>query len=445
MAVSPVVRYNCAVSSNPEPGVDTVVVGAGVIGAAATLALARAGHSVRVVDAGRAVAHGSTSASAGIVRVHATDPQSCLMADESIQIWNMWAEFLEAPPEEQLASFTECGSVILDNEDGYVPAASAALRAAGIQHDYWHTPELSERLPYLDVRRFGPVRPVDDPGFWEEPTGELAGALYTRHSGYVSDPTLAAVNLMNAATRRGARLQLAATVVGLLRRGDTVTGVELGDGTTIHADSVLIAAGPHTHALLHRLGATEDFRIKTRRLREELHHVPAPAGLDVAHAVHLVDGDLGINFRPEVGNAFLVGGNGAAVDGETRIEDPDKFDQAVSRTAWERNTLRIARRIPGLGVPTRRAGVVGLYDVTEDWLPIYDRTIYDGLFVAMGTSGNQFKNAPLVGDLLRQIIECEREGVDHRTRAMKSLVSGAEYRSEQFSRLREPQSGGSRG
>ena len=31
----------------------------------------------------------------------------------------------------------------------------------------------------------------------------------------------------------------------------------------------------------------------------------------------------------------------------------------------------------------------------EDWLPIYDRTYLDGLYVAIGTSGNQFKNAAI--------------------------------------------------
>ncbi len=58
----------------------------------------------------------------------------------------------------------------------------------------------------------------------------------------------------------------------------------------------------------------------------------------------------------------------------------------MSAANWERTTLRLARRIPDLGIPRARTGVVGLYDAAEDWLPIYDRTCVEGLFVAMATS-----------------------------------------------------------
>ena len=53
------------------------------------------------------------------------------------------------------------------------------------------------------------------------------------------------------------------------------------------------------------------------------------------------------------------------------------------------------------------------YDVTPDWVPIYDRTSLDGFYVAIGTSGNQFKNAPLVGQILRDIIDACEVGHDH--------------------------------
>jgi sarcosine oxidase subunit beta len=46
-----------------------------------------------------------------------------------------------------------------------------------------------------------------------------------------------------------------------------------------------------------------------------------------------------------------------------------------------------------------------LYDVSDDWIPVYDRTDLPGFYVAIGTSGNQFKNAPVVGDLMTAVIE----------------------------------------
>ena len=69
--------------------------------------------------------------------------------------------------------------------------------------------------------------------------------------------------------------------------------------------------------------------------------------------------------------------------------------------------------MPQLGVPNTPRGIVGIYDVTDDWVPIYDRTSLAGYYVAIGTSGNQFKNAPLVGRLLRALIETSEAGHDH--------------------------------
>jgi glycine/D-amino acid oxidase-like deaminating enzyme len=72
-------------------------------------------------------------------------------------------------------------------------------------------------------------------------------------------------------------------------------------------------------------------------------------------------------------------------------------NQHVTTPIFEAQVTRAARRLTGLSVPTVPKGVVGVYDVADDWTPIYDRTELDGFYVAIGTSGNQFKNAPLAG------------------------------------------------
>ena len=57
-------------------------------------------------------------------------------------------------------------------------------------------------------------------------------------------------------------------------------------------------------------------------------------------------------------------------------------------------------RIPGMGIPNTAAGFVDCYDGSCDWIPIYDRSDLDGFYIAAGTSGNQFMNAPVVGVLM---------------------------------------------
>ena len=69
--------------------------------------------------------------------------------------------------------------------------------------------------------------------------------------------------------------------------------------------------------------------------------------------------------------------------------------------------------MPGLTVPHRPTGIVGVYDASTDWTPIYDRTALPGYYVAMGTSGNQFKNAPVVGQLMAGLIAAVECGHDH--------------------------------
>jgi sarcosine oxidase subunit beta len=76
---------------------------------------------------------------------------------------------------------------------------------------------------------------------------------------------------------------------------------------------------------------------------------------------------------------------------------------------------RLARRIPTIGIPNTPRGLVSLYDVSDDWLPIYDRSDLDGFYMAVGTSGNQFKNAPMVGILMAEIIDACEHGHDHET------------------------------
>ena len=57
--------------------------------------------------------------------------------------------------------------------------------------------------------------------------------------------------------------------------------------------------------------------------------------------------------------------------------------------------------------------MAALYDVSDDWIPIYDRSSLPGFYMAVGTSGNQFKNAPLAGVLMAELIGACEAGRDH--------------------------------
>ena len=423
----------------PESRAEVLIIGAGVIGAGIALDMARAGHDVLVVDRSSAPGTGSTSSSAAIVRVHAGDAQTSAMADDALTIWHDWAGFLDAPDGDQIARFQHCGSLILDPGDGSLRQLEDAMTEADVEFERWTLDDTGQRFPYLDLHRFGPPRPVDDESFWDDPEEMLAGAVYTDQSGYISDPSLATVNMMDAARRAGSRVRMPATVAAIDVSGDRVTGVTLADGSRILADVVIVAAGPHTGPMLAPIGATDDFGVALLRIRTEEVHVAAPPGVDMTtQGVHLVDADLNTNFRPEGTNAFHGGSNQGLPGEQTLLDDPDDFVPAVSAEGWERLTLRLARRIPDLGIPRARSGIVGIIDAAEDWVPVYDRTRYEGLFVAAGTSGSQFKVAPLVGRLMRHVVETTIEGHDHTTVPFRSPVGDRMFSTAVYSRTRSP-------
>ena len=121
------------------------------------------------------------------------------------------------------------------------------------------------------------------------------------------------------------------------------------------------------------------------------------------------------------------------------VDDPDGVSLNPTVSRFEAQVWRLARRIPELGIPTRPLGIAGVYDVTPDWVPIYDRTSLPGFYVAIGTSGNQFKNAPLVGEIMREIISASENGHDHDTNPLtiKCAHTGLDLDLSAFSRNRE--------
>ena len=189
---------------------------------------------------------------------------------------------------------------------------------------------------------------------------------------------------------------------------------DIADGTFVEAPIVVNVAGPHSFVINEMAGVTEDMNIKTRALRHEVHHVAPPESLDFENSGYLVgDDDLGTYFRPEVGNNLLLGSQDPDCDPKEWISDPDDFNRQLTNDQWETQVYRLAKRLPEFGIPNQKKGIVDLYDVSDDWIPIYDRTNLDGFYVAVGTSGNQFKNAPSAAYAITELIKQVEAGHDH--------------------------------
>ena len=299
---------------------------------------------------------------------------------------------------------------------------------ARIPYEHWDTDELRRRVPGLDLGGFWPPRPLSDPEFWADATATL-GALWTPDAGFVDDPTLAAVNVAHSAQRLGTRFVFGRSVVEVL--GDLrTTGVRLDDATVVSAPVVVNAAGPWSGLLNALAGVGRDWSVTVRPMRQEVHQVPAPPGFSPPGQLGpiIADLDLGSYLRAAPGGALLVGGTEPECDPLQWLEDPEAFNPHPTQAGYEAQVTREARRFPELGMPGKPLGIAGVYDVTEDWTPIYDRTERDGFFVAIGASGNQFKNAPLAGKFLTALLDGRDTYVGEHTGLRIDLRS--------FSRLR---------
>ncbi|WP_336159363.1 NAD(P)/FAD-dependent oxidoreductase [Amycolatopsis sp. VC5-11] len=392
---------------------DAVVVGAGVIGSAVALELARAGRRVVVVDRAAAAGQGSTSASSAVIRYNFSTLAGVTTAWESHFCWSSWADHLGHDVGD-LARFTRSGMVMLDVDAAPRAGWLPLFDEVGVPYEEWDSSTLSRRLPGIDNGRYWPPKRIEDDQFWSDAATTL-GAVYTPDAGYVSDPQLAAQNLAAAAAKEGAEFRFRATVAGVESENDRVGAVVLADGTRIAAPVVVNAAGPWSGKLNRMAGVGSDFAVSVRPMRQEVAHVLAPEGYHPSGGVgpSVADMDLGTYFRGEVGGGLLVGGTEPECDPFQWLDDPDDADPNPTMAVFEAQVTRAARRLPALRVPNRARGVVGVYDVADDWTPIYDRTELPGFYVAIGTSGNQFKNAPVVGRLMSTLIEQVEAGADH--------------------------------
>lgn len=423
------------------PSVDAVVIGAGVIGCSVAFELARSGRSVVCVDKGPAPGAGSTSSSSSIIRFSYSTLDAVLTSWEAAALWQDWRAHLGGDDPDGLATFVSTGSLILCGS-GYDAAAVTSLwDDVGIPYERLSTDDLRRRFPAIDPGEHWPPKRIDDPAFGDDPTGELS-AVYEPSAGYIDDPMLAARNLAAAAHRQGASFRFRAAVVEVQRRSGRVSGVRLDGGDTIAAPVVVNVGGPHARRINELAGVTADMRIGHRPLRQEVFVAPAPAAFALAAraAPMVADLDLGQYFRPQRGGTVLVGSTEPECDPLEWIDDPDDFRETTTPLIAQTAMLRLARRLQGFGVPARPAGLAALYDASDDWVPIYDRSSLPGFFMACGTSGNQFKNAPMAGRFLAALVDAADAGVDHDHEPVRVVGSrtGRPIDLGAFSRLRSP-------
>tara|TARA_Y100000031_G_scaffold48485_1_gene55513 strand:- start:4912 stop:6222 length:1311 start_codon:yes stop_codon:yes gene_type:complete len=418
---------------------DAVIIGAGVIGAATALELSRNGYKTLSIDKNPEAGYGSTSNSCAIIRVHYSTEHDTAFAYEGYFYWKNWKEYLGNKKSAGLSEFRKTGCLIMKTEgNGNLEKVIANAESLSIPHEHWNPKKIKSRLSIYDLRKYGPPKRVDDENFGEPTGNQINGAVFFPTAGYINDPKLATQNIQDAAESWGASFLFNQNVIEIPVSNNCVEGVVLEDGTRIESSIVVNVAGPHSSVINKMVGADKDMNIQTRALKQEVAHIPAPEGFDFEKdGMVISDNDIGVYCRPETGNHVLAGSEDPECDLREWV-DPDDYDRNFTEQA-STQAMRMAQRMSGLKMPRRMRGAVDLYDVSDDWLPIYDCSSIEGFYMACGSSGNQFKNAPVAGKIMAKLVEYCESGNDHDHSPMQFQLSQIDYplNTGNMSRLRK--------
>jgi glycine/D-amino acid oxidase-like deaminating enzyme len=349
---------------------EMVIIGGGVMGCSIQYNLAQLGMSDTLLLEKDVLASGSTSRSQAILRMHYSNEVTTRMAWESLKVFQQFEALIGSP-----SGYTRTGYFLIVNADQReAMAANVAMhKGLGVNVDIVSGDDVREIAPMLTV--------TDDEAFAYEPD-----------SGY-ADPYLVTTGYARRARELGARIKSGAHVTGIEVSNGRIAAVVTTD-ERIETANVVVAAGPWSGALLQQLGIElpiQPLRHQVVMLRRPQDRVPDhPIIGDVVHEM---------SARPDVGHLTLIG------LGEEEYVGPDNYNQGVDMPLVEDTCNRLIKRMPGMRDALFRGGWSGLFTITPDWHPIMDRIDgIDGLYVAVGFSGHGFKESPMIGLSMAELI-----------------------------------------
>ena len=349
---------------------EAVIIGGGVMGCSILYNLAALGMRDTLLLEKDVLGSGSTSRSQAILRMHYSNEVTSLLAWKSLDVIKNFEELTGTP-----SGYTRTGYFLIVNDDADKMAMRdnvAMHKRLGIVTDIVSLEDAREIAPMLSFQ--------DDEAFVYEP-----------ESGY-ADPYSVTTGYASRARDMGARIQDGTTVTGIEVMGGKITAVLTAD-ERIETPIAVVAAGPWSRPLLRKVGL--DLPLST--VRHQVINLRRPNSLPE----HPTIGDIANDFstRPDIGFRTLIG------VGEEEGPGPDEYNQGLDMPMVESAMLRLVKRIPAMSQALFQGGWSGLFTTTPDWHQILDRVDgIDGLFCAVGFSGHGFKESPMIGLTMAELI-----------------------------------------
>lgn len=390
---------------------DAMIISAGVISACRAFELAKVGYRTLSPDKVGAAGHGSTSSSRAIIRLYYSNVESCALAYEYRFYWKDWEGYLGARDPREMIVHRDTGALVMKRpENGQMERAATLMGDIYAPYEYWGPERMRQRFPFFDLRLCSPSKRSDRQEVGEPAGGELQGALFFPCGGDVSDPGR---NAEFAARHRGAEFHFNADVAEILTKSGRAADVGLADGQALNAPVAVNVSGPHSSRVNRMAGFDDEMRVKARALRYEIAQAPTPPGRGIMNDGCVApDSDLATDARPEKGGYVPVGSELPPCDTREWVGSDDWSRDLTDQARAQ--AMRLAQRYIGPPIPNKVKDSAGLYNVTGDWIPIYDGTAPSGFHVDSGASGDRLRNAPVVGKMMKTLItECQAARDDH--------------------------------
>ncbi len=363
-----------------EPAADRVlIVGGGAFGLTAALELRRRGHGVELLDAG-SLPHpdaSSTDVSKAVRMDYGDDRFYADLARVALERWRGWNESWGEQVYHQTGILLLSGGSL--DGAGFEADSFRLVRACGVPAERLAAAAIGARFPQWSQHDF-----VD--------------GYFNPEAGYVeSDRAMA--HIKRAAVVAGVRLREAARCARLHEDGSRVAGVVLDDGGIVRADTVVVAAGAWTPFLLPQLqGLMWATGQPVVLFRPRDPSAFAPQEFPVWCADITRTGRYGFPLNRDGLVKLGHHGDGSRyVPGEPLIVSERQRDAAVE---FARQTF------PGLRDAEPAQTRLCLYCDTWDGDFLIDHDPdRPGLVVAAGGSGHGFKFAPVLGEIVADVVE----------------------------------------
>jgi glycine/D-amino acid oxidase-like deaminating enzyme len=345
---------------------DAIIVGAGIVGAACAVALARDGLRVLVIEAGGA-ALGTTAAGMGHVVVMDDSPEQLALTRYSQSLWRAQDDTVSAASE-----LDWCGTVwVAEDETQFeaLPAKQQLYRDHGIETEVLDETSLIEAEPHL---RRG-----------------LPGGLLVPSDGVIYQPA-ATIALLARARTMGAEVLERTPVEDIVP-----CGVRYGIDT-LRADIVVNAAGAAAASLTPQLPVIprKGHLVITERYPGFCRHQVAELGY-LASAHVMTSESVAFNVQPRSTGQVMVGSSRELVG----------WDASMNRRVLGRMIARACEFMPALADLATVRTWTGFRPATPDKLPLIGRwPDVPGLWVAAGHEGlgitQSLGTAALLADLV---------------------------------------------